>query len=359
MFSIIFLCALCFGTTVEALQTITHNDHLDVMHQPIYICVLAGVDFLLWCLVFRYIGGYTFHQRTAIESSWLKTHPHYPCPNSQQLADASEAMNVPEVQHKGSKKRMKSSKEHSNSIISGRIGQDKTSFFDDPRHDLLNLSRDLVPCFILIVTCLAVYSIDQSHHPNAPKYIDPIMALLTIAFLIVSSLSMAKKASLILLQSLPEEMEDVEILCKDLKVTFPKCINDVHEVHVWALVPSEIYATLHILFKDEESYLSSLSAIPSFLSKYGINHTTIQPEFSSCNMIESTRPQGSCLPCTHSKDTSTEYDDDAMDIQKELKPKGSIKDAFMENVCQYQCSSEDCIRKRCCLPKNNIDLVIL
>ena len=359
MFSLIFLCALCFGTTVEALQTITHNDHLDVMHEPIYICVLAGVDFLLWCLVFRYIGGYTFHQRTAIESSWLKTHPHYPCPNSQQLAAVPEAMNVPEMQHKGSRKRLISSKERPKSIISGRLAQHKTSFFDDPRHDLLNLSRDLIPCFILIITCLVVYSIDQSHHPNAPKYIDPIMAILTITFLIVSSVSMAKKASLILLQSLPEEMEDVEILCKDLKVTFPKCINDVHEVHVWALVPNEIYATLHILFKDEESYLSSLSSIPSFLLKYGINHTTIQPEFNSCNIIESKEQQECCLPCTHSRDTSTEYDDDTIHIQKELNPKMSIKESYVGNVCQYPCSSEDCIKKRCCIPKDNIDLVIL
>ena len=79
MISLIFLCALCFGTTVESLQTITHSDHLDVMHEPVYICILAGIDFLVWCLVFRCIGGYTFHQRTAVESECLKRNPHLPC----------------------------------------------------------------------------------------------------------------------------------------------------------------------------------------------------------------------------------------------------------------------------------------
>ena len=52
--------------------------------------------------------------------------------------------------------------------------------------------------------------IDQKDYPDAPKYVDPIMALLTIGFLIISSASMTKKAGLILLQSLPEEIEDEE-----------------------------------------------------------------------------------------------------------------------------------------------------
>ena len=93
MVSIIFLCALCFGTTVEALQTITHSDHLDVMHQPVYICILAGIDFLVWCLVFRCIGGYTFHQRTSVEAQWLKKNPHLPCPNARR-ADADDAIDT-------------------------------------------------------------------------------------------------------------------------------------------------------------------------------------------------------------------------------------------------------------------------
>merc|ERR1712077_172981 len=76
-------------------------------------------------------------------------------------------------------------------------------------------------------------------------------------------------------------MEDVEVLCTDLKSSFSKHIIDIHEAHVWCLVPNEIYATLHIIFKDRDSYLSTKSEIESFLSTYGINHVTIQPEFES------------------------------------------------------------------------------
>merc|ERR1712228_80056 len=110
---------------------------------------------------------------------------------------------------------------------------------NDPRYQPLNLSRDLVPCFILIITSVLVYLIDQSSYPNAIKYLDPAMALLTIAFLIVTSIPIAKKTSLILLQSLPEEWDNVELLCKDLKETFVDQIVAMHEVHVWCLVPNK------------------------------------------------------------------------------------------------------------------------
>ena len=108
MVSLIFLLALCFGTTVESLQTIIHSGHLDVMHQPAYICILAGIDFLVWCLVFRAIGGYTFHQRTAIESDWLKKNPHLPCLRRRSYEDAlgknQDAMPLRHVENENSTK---------------------------------------------------------------------------------------------------------------------------------------------------------------------------------------------------------------------------------------------------------------
>ena len=319
MFSIIFLGALCFGTAVEALQTIAHSDHLDVMHQPVYICILAGIDFLVWCFVFRWIGGYTFHQRTAIEGSWLRKHPHYPCPNSHELKEDQ---------------------------------QKRKSFFDDPRHDSLNLSRDLAPCFILIVTCLMVYLIDQNDYPNAPKYVDPIMALLTIGFLVSSSVPMLKKASLILLQSLPEEMEDVEILCADLKSSFSKYIKDLHEVHVWCLVPNKIYATLHIVFKDEESYLSTLSDIHPFLLKYGINHATIQPEFDD-EVKDSIIAQNSIAPSAVSRDVEKQQSTGEKENTSNLIPKEStVSLKSLDGSCHLACPPKsDCIKKRCCVSK--------
>ena len=357
MVSIIFLCALCFGTTVEALQTITHSDHLDVMHQPVYICILAGIDFLVWCLVFRCIGGYTFHQRTSIEAQWLKKNPHLPCPNAREAGnDESEndnkcAESCGVLKENNTQMSIVTSSKEDVPEVAVKCSKgtnNSNSFFDDPRHEWLNLSRDLTPCFILIITCLIVYLIDQKEYPNASKYVDPAMALLTIAFLIVSSIPIMKKSSLILLQSLPEEMENVEVLCNDLKKTFSESIEALHEVHVWCLVPNKVYATLHIVFTDEYSYLSSVTAINAFLIKYGINYTTIQPEFSCKHKKQGSSPLGSEGSNVVGDSSKTEGKRKDTNESQENNGKETVTDPLIPDECQMSCPTENCLKKRCC-----------
>ena len=212
------------------------------MHKPIYICILAGIDFLVWCLVFRCIGGYTFHQRTSLEAQWLKKNPHLPCPNVHE-ADSNDNVVLYEsncLKRKDNNFQITTSDVSKVDVpaVAAKVSKIKgysRSFFDDPRLEWLNLSRDLTPCFILITTCLIVYFMNEQYL-HASKYVDPAMALLTIGFLIVSSVPLMKKSSLILLQSLPEEMENVEVLCNDLRKSFSESISALHEVHVWCLV---------------------------------------------------------------------------------------------------------------------------
>ena len=355
MFSIIFLSALCFGTTVEALQTFTHSDHLDVMHQPVYIIILAGIDFLVWCLVFRLIGGYTFHQRTALEAKWLKKNPHLPCPNGGESKNAHE-VDIEMEESEETNLQITDMIPSTENVTSPPISKGPTSFFDDPRHEPLNLSRDLAPCFILIITCLIVYLIDQKDYPTAPKYVDPAMALLTIGILILSSIPMMKKASLILLQSLPEEWDNVDVLCKDLKDAFSQNITALHEVHVWCLVPNIIYATLHIVFKDEQSYVSTISAIHSFLLKHGINHATIQPEFIDIKKNVKPKHKGISSATLLKVDTSENcthgYSGNNLG-QNEV----SNTDPLLQIACQLPCPNETCLKKRCCMTKNGCEVI--
>ena len=329
------------------------------MHQPIYICILAGIDFLVWCLVFRCIGGYTFHQRTSVEATWLKKNPHLPCPNVHK-ADSNDNMvlyerNCFELKENNMQMSTLAASKGDVPAVAGKFPKIKVysrSFFDDPRLEWLNLSRDLTPCFILITTCLIVYFMDEKQYLHASKYVDPAMALLTIGFLIVSSVPLMKKSSLILLQSLPEEMENVEVLCNDLRKSFSESISALHEVHVWCLVPNKVYATLHIVFKDEYSYLSSTTAINAFLLKYGINHATIQPEFSctvkNCQKAEShssifddTNVQGDCTSINGQKPNNA--------IEKqEIEEDSTVTDTLIPYTCQISCPTENCLKKRCC-----------
>lgn len=370
MSSIVFLCALCFGTTVEAFQTMTHSDHLDVMHEPLYILILASIDLIVWGIVFRSIGGYTFHQRTAFETDRLRNISHYPSSESYEMEDQKtlvegekQCNDTPkDCSYDSTCDRGTKMKDNSKTIFPftlEKINSNGRSFFDDPRYDLSNLSRDLIPCFILISNCLIVYSIDQKEFPNVPKYVDPIMALLTIGFLIISSASMTKKAGLILLQSLPEEMEDTEVLCRNLKSSFSKYIVNIHEAHVWCLVPNAIYATLHITFKDMDSYLSTKSEIESFLLTYGVNHVTIQPEFENDLLLPIESQKSSKQSLSGSIIETEESDDNAIRCKNEGKQRNMLMEQLLETPCLLPCPTKDCLKKSCCLPdemRNGSDL---
>ena len=344
MCSLIFLCALCIGAAVEALQTITHSDHLDVMHQPVYISILAVIDFLVWCLVYRCIGGYTFHQRTAFEAKWNKENPHFPCLNVQRTAE-----DAPMDSTRGEYKDGNSKSPDANLFKQANSSKNK-SFFDDPRNEALNISRDLTPSLILIITCFLVYILNHHNYPNAAKYADPIMALCMIAFLIISSIPMCKKATHILLQGLPEELDNVEGLCQGLKKAFSDTIIGLHEVHVWCLVPNKIYATLHIIFKNEDSYLSTTSVIQAFLLKFGINNATIQPEF--LEMEKQTARRKKSLSYSNSENIILENSIQEDKDQKETNIEFTATDILLYNTCcRLPCRHECCLKKRCCMSK--------
>ena len=64
--SLVFLFSLCFATAIEALQTVFHNGHLDTMHHPDWIMVTVCGNLGLWLLSFVTVGGYSYHQTTAV-----------------------------------------------------------------------------------------------------------------------------------------------------------------------------------------------------------------------------------------------------------------------------------------------------
>ena len=42
---------------LQSIQTMFHSGHLDLMHQPIHIFILAFVHVLVWFLILTLIGG--------------------------------------------------------------------------------------------------------------------------------------------------------------------------------------------------------------------------------------------------------------------------------------------------------------
>lgn len=66
--SLVFLGSLSFGTAIEALQTMFHSGHLDLMHRPIHILILAFVHILVWFIILTLIGGYSHYQKLCVKA---------------------------------------------------------------------------------------------------------------------------------------------------------------------------------------------------------------------------------------------------------------------------------------------------
>ena len=132
---------------------------------------------------------------------------------------------------------------------------------------------------------------------------------------------------------------------KDIKETFVDQIVAMHEVHVWCLVPNKIYATLHVVFKDEECYFNSLVLLNTFLLNYGINQATIQPEFARSELTD---VQNVSSPLNVRKGIADE--DDIQECPENNVPINStpMTELRQQSCCLLPCPKENCMKKRCC-----------
>ena len=124
------------------------------MHVPEHVFILACVHVLIWFMVLTFIGGYSHYQWRCLDHETKIPTKKYVAPNFK------------DIQNK-------------------------------------NLFRDLASVGLLIVTSVSVYLIGEDLHPEAIKYVDPCIALVSIGLIIFTSLSLIKKLAIVLLQSLP------------------------------------------------------------------------------------------------------------------------------------------------------------
>ena len=111
---------------------------------------------------------------------------------------------------------------------------------------LTNYLNCVTGCVLLMLTCGLVFYINEQRHPEAIKYIDPCISLLSIFIVMVTSWPLSHKLAQILLQNSPV---DVQKLKREILFTFPQ-IFSVHEFHTWSLMHGQIVANLHVTYEN-------------------------------------------------------------------------------------------------------------
>ena len=115
-------------------------------------------------------------------------------------------------------------------------------------------------------------------------YADTVVAVLVAVWVLPRAISLARAALRILSESSPKHV-DVDELRSALAAV--DGVTEVHDLHVWTLVPGRDMATAHLTTNGRSGVLDDARAV---LSARGLDHATVQvePPGSAANCPEQT-----------------------------------------------------------------------
>ncbi|GAV22697.1 cation diffusion facilitator family transporter [Carboxydothermus pertinax] len=114
-------------------------------------------------------------------------------------------------------------------------------------------------------------------------WIDPLLTVIISIYVLKESFEILKKATNILMQGVPEDIDILEIVQELKKI---EGIRDVHHVHLWGLNENHLFFEAHVNLQ-EDVLLSQTNSIYQRIEhilreRFGINHLTIQFEYNCC-----------------------------------------------------------------------------
>lgn len=112
-------------------------------------------------------------------------------------------------------------------------------------------------------------------------YSDPIVSLLITVIICASAIPLSAKASKILLQATPSNINADTVKSQILNI---KGVISVHDFHIWNLDESFSIASLHVEIEcSRNEYMTVAKQIRNIFHKFNIHSATVQPEFIDNN----------------------------------------------------------------------------
>jgi len=110
-------------------------------------------------------------------------------------------------------------------------------------------------------------------------YLDPVLSLVIVIIICISTWPLLRDSTLVLLNSIPPHI-DLMDLEKRLVDNVKEVLN-IHELHVWRLVGRRVVASCHLeVSPPVDDHMSVAREVKEFFHKEGIHSTTIQLEYS-------------------------------------------------------------------------------
>jgi zinc transporter 1 len=165
-------------------------------------------------------------------------------------------------------------------------------------------------------------------------YFDPLVSTLITIIIFASALPLVRQTSFILLQGVPNSVPIGDVNGALLNLDG---VISVHELHVWQLNDTKLIASLHVLLKSREGYMSLGSEIRKVLHSYGIHSATIQPEFVEDQIDE--------------KYEHEELVEESPIVYSVEKPAG--EEPQNSSTCLLRCLDDSCLENTCCPPEQD------
>ncbi|XP_013175340.1 PREDICTED: zinc transporter 1 isoform X2 [Papilio xuthus] len=263
----VFLVALCFSITVEAMQRFIK---IEIIHDA-KLLVAVGV----LGLILNIVGLFLFHEHG---SSHGHTHGGVPPPSN--VRHLTEIVNSNADMALGHTAAGAGAEETDEMVPPGTKMASKPAgrVASDPGHlnmkgVFLHVLSDALGSIIVVCSALVVWLTDWPYK----FYIDPALSIVLVILILASVWPLLRESALILLQTVPTHIQ-VDAIQRRLLEKVDGVLA-VHEFHVWQLAGDRIIASAHIRCRNLSEYMKIAEKVKEFFHNEGIHSTTIQPEF--------------------------------------------------------------------------------
>ena len=138
------------------------------------------------------------------------------------------------------------------------------------RAALVHVMGDLLGSVAAIVAGIVIYFTGFTP-------IDPLLSALVAGLILLSTVSILRETTTVLLDSVPPEVDYPRV--GGALAAVPGVVA-VHDLHVWAMVPGRCALSAHVLVEDIGRWPAILAAARAMLERdFEIKHVTVQPEW--------------------------------------------------------------------------------
>ena len=142
----------------------------------------------------------------------------------------------------------------------------------------LHVLADALGSVVVIISALIIKLVphDPADRKHWTVYIDPTLSVAIVIIISISTISLFRETSSILLQTIPKHLE-IQHIKSELLQNVPE-ITSIHELHIWRLTNEKIIASAHLHRKTLMDYMVVAEKVKKFFHSIGIHSVTIQYE---------------------------------------------------------------------------------